>query len=163
MLSLARFSAFQRHRVNNARAGFLLTRHWRDTPNGTEIVLWLATDNGPQRLVLPPQESVAFLPAEYQQQARQLLADERDWRLLPLALKDFRHRPVLGLDCAQYRQLQRLEKRVREQAMLRCGADVARYRNHPAWRTLLHRRRRLWSAHRVDAGAGKRRRQPARL
>ncbi|MDU4288234.1 DNA polymerase II [Mixta calida] len=110
--------------MNNARAGFLLTRHWRDTPNGTEIVLWLATDNGPQRLVLPPQESVAFLPAEYQQQARQLLADERDWRLLPLALKDFRHRPVLGLYCSQYRQLQRLEKRLREQAIPLYEADV---------------------------------------
>ncbi|MEJ1267325.1 hypothetical protein WDV93_07630 [Pantoea ananatis] len=25
-------------------AQFLLSRHWRDTPQGTEITLWLATD-----------------------------------------------------------------------------------------------------------------------
>ena len=49
------FPAAQESKVNDARAGFLLTRHWRDTPNGTEIVLWLATDSGPQRVVLPPQ------------------------------------------------------------------------------------------------------------
>ncbi|WP_409559143.1 hypothetical protein, partial [Escherichia coli] len=24
-----------------------LTRHWRDTPQGTEVSFWLATDNGP--------------------------------------------------------------------------------------------------------------------
>ena len=110
--------------MSNARAGFLLTRHWRDTPNGTEIVFWLATDNGPQRLVLPPQESVAFLPAVYQQQAQRLLANERHWRLTPLDLKDFRQRPVLGLYCPQYRQLQRLEKRLRENGIPLYEADV---------------------------------------
>ncbi|MHA0460524.1 class II aldolase/adducin family protein, partial [Escherichia coli] len=30
-----------------AQAGFILTRHWRDTPQGTEVSFWLATDNGP--------------------------------------------------------------------------------------------------------------------
>ncbi|WP_404997733.1 hypothetical protein, partial [Erwinia amylovora] len=29
--------------MTDARAGFLLTRHWRDTPAGREVVLWLAT------------------------------------------------------------------------------------------------------------------------
>ena len=110
--------------MSNLRAGFLLTRHWRDTPNGSEIVLWLATDEGPQRLVLPPQESVAFLPAEYQAQAQRLLADERHWRLTPLKLKDFRHRPVLGLYCPQYRQLQRLEKLLRENGIPLYEADI---------------------------------------
>ncbi|WP_431768705.1 hypothetical protein, partial [Serratia marcescens] len=28
--------------------GFLLTRHWRDTPAGTEVEFWLATDAGPR-------------------------------------------------------------------------------------------------------------------
>ncbi len=44
--------------------GFLLTRHWRDTPAGTEVEFWLATDAGPRQLRLPPQTSVAFIPAE---------------------------------------------------------------------------------------------------
>ncbi|WP_336886716.1 hypothetical protein, partial [Pseudomonas carnis] len=28
--------------------GFVLTRHWRDTPTGTEVSFWLATDQGPR-------------------------------------------------------------------------------------------------------------------
>ncbi len=36
-----------------AQAGFLLTRHWRDTPSGTEVEFWLATDNGPLQVTLP--------------------------------------------------------------------------------------------------------------
>uniref|UniRef100_UPI00259A91A9 hypothetical protein n=1 Tax=uncultured Citrobacter sp. TaxID=200446 RepID=UPI00259A91A9 len=45
-----------------AQAGFILTRHWRDTPQGTEVSFWLATDDGPLLVTLAPQESVAFIP-----------------------------------------------------------------------------------------------------
>jgi DNA polymerase-2 len=110
--------------VNDARAGFLLTRHWRDTPSGTEVVLWLATEQGPQRVVLPPQESVAFIPQAYQQQAEALLQQERQIRFAPLTLKDFRQRPVVGLYCRQYRQLLKLEKLLRENGIMMYEADI---------------------------------------
>ncbi|MGK3142925.1 DNA polymerase II [Pantoea sp. C2G6] len=106
------------------RAGFLLTRHWRDTPQGTEITLWLATDQGAQRVVLPVQESVAFIPQEFQAQVSELLKDERQFRIQSLALKDFRQRPVFGLYCPQNRQLQRLEKQLREQGIPVYEADI---------------------------------------
>lgn len=51
-----------------ASQGFILTRHWHDTPAGLQIDLWLATDGGPVLVSLPPQQAVAFIPA--QQQAR---------------------------------------------------------------------------------------------
>lgn len=110
--------------MNDARAGFLLTRHWRDTPSGTEIVLWLATDAGPQRVVLPVQESVAFLPQQQLAQAEALLTHERDYRLVPLNLKDFRQRPVTAIYCKQYRQLQKLEKLLRENGVMVYEADI---------------------------------------
>ena len=110
--------------MNDARAGFLLTRHWRDTPAGTEIVLWLATDAGPQRVVLPVQESVAFFPQQQLAQATALLTRERDYRLVPLDLKDFRQRPVTAVYCKQYRQLQKLEKLLRENGVMVYEADV---------------------------------------
>nr|WP_313653212.1 DNA polymerase II [Pantoea sp.] len=106
------------------RAGFVLTRHWRDSPHGTEIVLWLATDAGPQRVVLPVQESVAFIPEAFQAQVRALLQDERQFRIQSLALKDFRRRPVFGLYCPQNRQLQRIEKQLREQGIPVYEADI---------------------------------------
>ncbi|WP_419963599.1 DNA polymerase II [Pantoea vagans] len=110
--------------MNMPRAGFLLTRHWRDTPQGTEIILWLATDAGAQRVVLPVQESIAFIPEEFQAQVSELLKDERQFRIQSLALKDFRRRPVFGLYCPQNRQLQRIEKRLREQGISVYEADI---------------------------------------
>ncbi|WP_411201465.1 DNA polymerase II [Kosakonia cowanii] len=107
-----------------AQEGFILTRHWRDTPNGTEIELWLATDNGPLRVVLPPQESVAFIPAEQADNARALLRDEHNWRLTPLSLNDFHRRPVMGLYCHAHRQLMRFEKLLREGGVTVYEGDV---------------------------------------
>ena len=41
---------------------FLLTRDWRDTPRGLELVLWATGEEGPVRVVLRGQEAVCFLP-----------------------------------------------------------------------------------------------------
>ena len=94
--------------------GFILSRHWRDTPQGTEIDLWLATDRGARQIRLPAQPSVAFIPAQQADQARTLLRGEPEVELRELELTDFRHRPVLGLYCRQYRQLLSLEKLLRK-------------------------------------------------
>ena len=104
--------------------GFLLTRHWRDTPAGTEVEFWLATDAGPRQIRLAPRPSVAFIPVEQREQAESVLRGERSYELRALALSDFRHRPVLGLYCAQYRQLQKLAKRLREYGIDVYEADV---------------------------------------
>ena len=56
--------------------GFVLTRHWRDTPAGTEVEFWLATDAGPRHLRLPYQTSVAFIPEQQRERAEALLRDE---------------------------------------------------------------------------------------
>nr|WHS71241.1 DNA polymerase II [Serratia marcescens] len=104
--------------------GFLLTRHWRDTPAGTEVEFWLATDAGPRQLRLPPQTSVAFIPAEHRQRAELLLREERQIELKPLALTDFHHRPMLGLYCRQHRQLIKLEKLLREGGVAVYEADI---------------------------------------
>lgn len=41
--------------------GFILTRHWRDTPLGVRVDLWLATDQGPLEVHLLARESVFFV------------------------------------------------------------------------------------------------------
>ncbi|CNE54430.1 DNA polymerase II [Yersinia similis] len=110
--------------MGQTRQGFLLTRHWRDTPAGTEVEFWLATDEGPQHVRLPPQPSVAFIPAEQRQRVETLLRAERHWQLRPLALTDFHQRPVLGLYCTQHRQLIRLEKLLRESGVNVYEGDI---------------------------------------
>ncbi|WRH90796.1 DNA polymerase II [Pseudomonas fluorescens] len=114
--------------------GFVLTRHWRDTPAGTEVEFWLATDAGPRRLRLPHQPSVAFIPAEQRAVAERLLHDEKNVELRPLALQDFEHRPVLGLYCQQHGQLMRLET-----ALNRNGVDVYEADVRPPERYLMER------------------------
>ncbi|TCC13149.1 DNA polymerase II [Kosakonia quasisacchari] len=107
-----------------AREGFILTRHWRDTPTGTEVEFWLATDNGPLRVTLPPQESVAFIPASQVEKAKRLLRGEKQWRLTPLNLSDFHRQPVYGLYCRAHRQLMRIEKMLRDDGITVYEADI---------------------------------------
>lgn len=104
--------------------GFILTRHWRDTAEGTQIELWLATDAGPRLVRLPVQPSVAFLPVQHQEQARRLLEDEAGVEIKPLALRDFDQRPVAGLYCRQYGQLQRVETVLRQAGIELFEADI---------------------------------------
>ena len=99
--------------------GFVLTRHWRDTPAGTEVSFWLATDQGPRFVRLPVQTSVMFIPQAHRKPAELQLKGERGIELRDLALCDFHHRPVLGLYTKQHRQLMDLEKRLRK-----AGIDV---------------------------------------
>ncbi|QJI29801.1 DNA polymerase II [Pseudomonas sp. ADAK18] len=114
--------------------GFVLTRHWRDTPAGTEVSFWLATDQGPRHIRLPVQPSVMFIPAVHRKPAELLLKGERDVELRPLDLCDFHHRPVLGLYTRQHRQLMDLEKRLRK-----AGVDVYEGDVRPPERYMMER------------------------
>ncbi len=114
--------------------GFVLTRHWRDTPSGTEVEFWLATDAGPRRVRVVPHVSVAFIPAEQRQAAEALLREERGVELRPLALRDFHRRPVLGLYCTQHRQLIALDRALRQ-----AGVDVYEADIRPPERYLMER------------------------
>lgn len=114
--------------------GFILSRHWQDTPAGTEVDFWLATDQGPRHIRLPCQPSVAFIPAEQGERARSLLRTERGVELRPLELCDFRHRPVLGVYCQQHRQLMNIEKMLR-----RGNVDVYEADIRPPERYLMER------------------------
>ncbi len=104
--------------------GFVLTRHWRDTPAGTEVSFWLATDQGPRYIRLPVQTSVMFIPEAHRKPLDWLLKGERDIELRPLQLCDFHHRPVLGLYTRQHRQLMDVEKRLRAAGVDVYEADV---------------------------------------
>ena len=114
--------------------GFVLTRHWRDTPAGTEVSFWLATDQGPRFIRLPLQTSVMFIPEVHRKPLDWLLKGERDIELRPLQLCDFHHRPVLGLYTRQHRQLMDVEKRLRA-----AGVDVYEADVRPPERYMMER------------------------
>jgi len=114
--------------------GFVLTRHWRDTPAGTEVSFWLATDQGPRFIRLPVQTSVMFIPEAHRKPLDWLLKGERDIELRPLQLCDFHHRPVLGLYTRQHRQAMDVEKRLRA-----AGVDVYEGDVRPPERYMMER------------------------
>lgn len=107
-----------------SRQGFILTRHWRETPQGVEVAFWLATDEGPLEVHLAPRPSVAFLPAEQRERAEAVLAGEPGVTLRELALCDFQRRPVLGLYCREQRLLGRLERRLKAAGVALFEADI---------------------------------------
>ncbi|NYI00091.1 DNA polymerase II [Cupriavidus plantarum] len=104
--------------------GFILTRHWRDTAAGTEVDIWLATDDGPRLVRLPSQTSTAFIPASQRALAETVLRDERGAELRPLQLRDFDRQPVLGLYVHQHRHLIKLEKRLQQAGVEVYEADI---------------------------------------
>jgi len=104
--------------------GFVLTRHWRDTPAGSQVEFWLSTDAGPRLVRLPPQTSVAFIPVEQRARAETLIAGDPQFELRPLQLRDFHQRPVLGLYCPQQRPLIQLEQALRQGGVNVYEADI---------------------------------------
>ncbi len=129
--------------------GFVLTRHWRDTPAGTEVSFWLATDQGPRFIRLPVQTSVMFIPEAHRKPLDWLLKGERDIELRPLQLCDFHHRPVLGLYTRQHRQLMDVEKR-----LCAAGVDVYEADVRPPERYMMERfiTAPVWFGGTADAG-----------
>ncbi len=109
-------------------AGFILTRHWRDVRHhgrpGTEIEFWLATDDGPRKVLLTGQVSVAFAEAGLRGVIEAQLPRDAAIALRELPLKTFSRAPVLGLYASQYRQLTALERTLRDRGVKLYEADV---------------------------------------
>ena len=110
--------------ATTSRQGFILTRHWRDTRSGTEIEFWLATDDGPKKIRLTAQTSVAFAEASLRAAIEAQLAGMAGIELRPLTLKTFEQQPVVGLYASAYKQLTALERQLREHGIKLYEADV---------------------------------------
>lgn len=104
--------------------GFLLTRHWRDLPDGTEIEYWLTTTEGPKKVLLTGQASVAFLPACHRSEAQTLLTNVQGLEVRELGLKTFGQEPVLGIYARRFRDLGKLVRALQPLRIPLYEADV---------------------------------------
>lgn len=82
--------------------GYLLTRHWRDTPNGIELTFWAATRNGPVQIKVSEQSAVCFI-----RRHQDCPLPERAQRK-PLKLKFLDGEIADGIYCRHQRDLQQL-------------------------------------------------------
>ncbi|MEO6103290.1 MAG: DNA polymerase II [Pseudoxanthomonas sp.] len=110
--------------ASNEFSGFILTRRWRDTPSGTEIEYWLATEEGPRKLLLTAQTSVAFVEARHLAAVQAQLPKMPGLELRELALKTFHQQPVVGVYASHFRQLKRLAHALRPHDIALFEADV---------------------------------------
>ena len=104
--------------------GFILTRHWRDAPTGTEIEYWLATETGPRKVVLTSRSSVAFVAAQHRAAVEVHLAAMSGVQLRELELQNFQQEAVLGVYATHFRQIGRLARALQAQGIPLLEADV---------------------------------------
>ncbi|WP_211455753.1 DNA polymerase II [Comamonas brasiliensis] len=106
------------------RQGFILTRNWRDTPAGAEFEYWLATDDGPLKVLLTAQTSVAFVETRHRAAVDAQLSTLPGVELRELSLRSFQQEPVLGIYARNFRQLRRLERTLQQKGIPLLEADV---------------------------------------
>ncbi|MGG4608932.1 DNA polymerase II [Providencia sp. Me31A] len=120
--------------MTSARKGFILSRHWRDTRHGVEVTYWLLTDHQPQKISVPLQKAVGFLPESKLQIVQHLLDEQPNVSYRLLALANFQREKVYVIYCPQYRQLQNIEKSCQELGVELLETDI-----RPSERYLMER------------------------
>lgn len=120
--------------MTSAEKGFILSRHWKDTRHGVEVTYWLLTDHQPQKVSVPLQKAVGFLPESKLHIVQHLLDEQPNISYRLLALADFQREKVYAIYCHQYRQLQNIEKSCNELGVELLETDI-----RPSERYLMER------------------------
>ncbi len=103
--------------------GFLLSRHWRDRPQGIELQLWATTPDGPARLVIDSQKAVFFVARADFSQVR-ILLDAQHYQARELTLKTFAGDLVMACYFLSQRTLQASRQLLEQQGIAVLEGDV---------------------------------------
>jgi len=83
--------------------GFLLTRQWRDTPEGISLEFWWATDQGPVCTQVTQQETVFFVKRKDAVKIQTIISTFAGVRMAEVSLKNFRNQSINAVYCKQQR------------------------------------------------------------
>jgi len=103
--------------------GFLISRQWRDTPNGLVLRYWLHTEAGPLLVEQENQEGVFFIEAPYLKKAL-LLTRNFLHRYRPLELKSFSQQTVSAFYFTSQKSLRSAAKMLKQNGIEPLEADV---------------------------------------
>ncbi|WP_049723655.1 DNA polymerase II [Gilvimarinus polysaccharolyticus] len=103
---------------------FLLTRGWRDTPQGLELEFYWATDSGAVCTRFSEQEAVFFVATRKSSQAQDILRQLTGWRHRDLSLKTREGKPVTAFYFRTIAGAREAEKRLTSHAIPCWEADV---------------------------------------
>ncbi|MGS2717184.1 DNA polymerase II [Eionea flava] len=104
--------------------GFILTRQWRDTPNGIQIELWLSTDQGAVQCIVPRQRAVFFIRQLDAQQQQHFFSNQSFLTLKSLPLRSSTGEAVTAVYCSQQRQLKTIVEQLRAKDITCWEADI---------------------------------------
>lgn len=86
-------------------SAFLLTRQWKESDTGLELIFWFASSEGPLRFHLPRQEAICFFPSSQTDKVKKILKGQKNWRINSTELLDFARQKVSALYFSSQRQL----------------------------------------------------------
>lgn len=101
---------------------FLLTRQWRDTPQGIELTFWAVSDTGPLRAIISGAEAVAFCPRGTNFKTE--IAPGCTFRRKPLDLRLLDGQAADGLYFANQRDLVAARQRLRHTNIFLSESDI---------------------------------------
>jgi DNA polymerase-2 len=137
-------------------SGFLLTRHWRDTPTGVLLDFWLASEKGPVHVSIPEQKSIFFIRTADSDRISILLKSIRGMSIKPLQLLSFRYEPMSGVYFDSQQKLYRARDLLKQNNLSCYESDI-----RPADRYLMERF--ITAAMSVEFDDNQNMIQPARL
>jgi len=108
-------------------AGLILSRQWRESKDGLELIFWFASEAGPLRIRLLNQEAVCFFPTRQQDQLIAALSKhcgQNHWRVSPTQLKNFSHENMSALYFNSQRRLYDCRDRLRADGIDLVEADI---------------------------------------
>lgn len=114
--------------------GFLLTRHWRDTPTGICLDLWLSSEQGPIHVSIPNQKVIFFIRAADSDQVATLLQSTSGMSIKPLDLQSFRFESMSGVYFDSQQKLYRARDLLKQNNLPCYESDI-----RPADRYLMER------------------------
>lgn len=110
--------------------GFILSQQWKDIQGQLQLSFWLSTENGPQCLQFPQQESVCFCAQAQSDKLPKL----HGLRVEPLPLKHFDDKPVSAVYCQTYQLHIQLRQYCEQNGITLWEADI-----RPTHRFLMER------------------------
>jgi DNA polymerase-2 len=100
----------------STRTGFILTRQWRDTPEGLELEFWLKTDAGSLKVLVNDQESLFFIESK--------VDITGPFRKSELELNTLDHEPVSGVYFHKQRALQEEREKLKNSGLTLYESDI---------------------------------------
>jgi DNA polymerase-2 len=115
-------------------SGFLLTRHWRDTPTGVCLDLWFVSEQGPVHISIPNQKVIFFIRTADSDSVATLLQKIGAISIKPLDLQSFRFESMSGVYFDSQQKLYRARDLLKKNNLSCYESDI-----RPADRYLMER------------------------